>query len=142
MQEPPCLMNFFFFAEKERAPFPEITFNQCVCSFWIHPCMIASLYEGLPVHQFIHRFECRFICLLVRLSVHRTLGQMTMKLTRRVLGHSPLRSLLCLHRPHIRLLHTACFARFGSGLGGNQRGQSPAEYRGNMCVPYMYFSIL
>ena len=40
-----------------------------------------------------------------------TVGRMTMKSTRRVLGHSLLRSLVRLHRSLIRLLRTARFAR-------------------------------
>ena len=40
-----------------------------------------------------------------------TVGRMTMKSTRRVLGHSLLRSLVRSHRSLIRLLRTARFAR-------------------------------
>ena len=43
--------------------------------------------------------------------VQRTLGWMTMKSTRKVLGHSLLRSLIRSHRSLIRLLRTARFAR-------------------------------
>merc|ERR1711951_261612 len=42
---------------------------------------------------------------------HCTVGPMTMKSTRRVLGHSLLRSLVRSHRSLIRLLRTARFAR-------------------------------
>ena len=44
-------------------------------------------------------------------SLHRTLGRMTMKSTRRGLGHLLLRSLVRSHRSLIRLLLTARFAR-------------------------------
>ena len=49
-------------------------------------------------------------CLVSRLPP-RTMGRMTLKSTRRVLGHSLLRSLVRSHRSLIRLLRTARFAR-------------------------------
>ena len=50
-------------------------------------------------------------CMKMHLRHPRPLGRMTIKSTRRVLGHSLLRSLVRSHRSLIRLIRTARFAR-------------------------------
>ena len=61
-------------------------------------CFVTPLFTVQPTSR--HRLYSR-----------STTGRMTMKSTRRVLGHSILRSLILSHRSLIRLLRTARFAR-------------------------------
>jgi len=71
-----------------------------------HPVAQFFILETRNEWKTYHNF-----CLNGESLPRRTVGPMTMKSTRRVLGHSLLRSLVRSHRSLIRLLRTARFAR-------------------------------
>ena len=76
---------------------------------FIHPSISSSIRRSvrvlvhLSVHTLVHPS--------VRTSVYPAMGRMTIKWTRRSLGHSLLRSLVPSYRSLICLLRTALFAR-------------------------------
>ena len=72
-----------------------------------------TLLEGLFIHPFISPSIRRSVLVhpSVRRSGHPAMGGMTIKWTRRSLGHSLLRSLVPSHRSLIFMLCTALFAR-------------------------------
>ena len=76
-------------------------------SYSFSPLCSAPM-KKLPLY---HSFAFVSNSFFLSISFERTLGRMTMKSTRRVLGHSLVRSLVRSHRSLIRLLRTARFAR-------------------------------